>query len=75
MINKHEDKTVLDDIKNHVYDLVIYGSYHRGKPHWDLVNKYYKKNEIVLMCGEDEHYCDYPYYCYDGYYVFVRELS
>ncbi len=69
-----KDMNIRRDIKNHEYDIIIYGSYHRGLPYWDLVNQYYQKNEIVLLCGEDEHDCDSFYYASKGYTLFIREL-
>ena len=79
----HNDKlnnTILEDIKNKYYDIVIYGSYHRGMPYYSLVCKIYKPNEIILICGEDLHKCsnlhncDYNEYLKKGNSVFVREL-
>lgn len=43
----------IDELRNHAFDLVVYGSVHRGLPHWDIVTSVYKPSEIVLMCGED----------------------
>jgi hypothetical protein len=64
------DATVVADIRSRRYDVVIYGSVHRGMPHWDLVNENYDKNEILLFCGEDLHqcslmtrFCNYPFFC------------
>jgi hypothetical protein len=68
------DATVEEDIRQHRYDLVFYGSYHRGMPFWDQVNVAYEKKDIVLMCGEDLHSCSYRDYSDQGYTVFVREL-
>jgi hypothetical protein len=68
------DASILDDIQRHVYDLVIYGSYHRGMPYWEEVNRHYAKHEIVMLCGEDSHTCNYKEYSDQGYHVFVREL-
>lgn len=51
--NDELDKIIEDDIKNKAYDIVIYGSYHRGMPYYDLVSQYYEANKIILMCGED----------------------
>ncbi len=53
------DNNIINDIKNKYYDIVIYGSYHRGMSYYDLVSRIYKKNEIILLCGEDCHNCDY----------------
>ena len=68
---------VIEDIINNKYDLVIYGSLHRGMPYFDLVKEYYSKNKIILLCGEDLHGCDtniHNMYANNGYKVFVREL-
>ena len=79
-INLHNydfDKTIEDDIINKKYDIVIYGSFHRGIPFYDLVSKYYKPNEIILLCGEDINGCDcneHIKYSQLGNHVFVREL-
>ena len=72
--NNSRDSTIETDIKNHVYDVVIYGSYHRGTPYWELVNTYYDPASIIMLCGEDEHDCDYNVYSEQGYCMFVREL-
>jgi hypothetical protein len=71
----HElDKTVLDDIVSHKYDIVIYGSYTRGMPYYELVCSSYKPNEIILFCGKDTSECNYQDYVEKGHGVFVREL-
>ena len=82
--NNDYDSTIEDDIENHKYDLIIYGSYHRGMPFWNKVNAHYKIDEIVLLCGEDIHDCVNYWYeekpCHfrlflnDNYNIFVREL-
>ena len=69
------DVNVIENIKNKVYDIVIYGSYHRGVPYYDTVKKIYKPNEIILLCGEDIHQCDYNFWLKKEHHVFVRELS
>lgn len=75
--NPLNDKTIIDDIRKHRYDIVIYGSFHRGIPFFDLVNSFYKPNEIILICGEDTHKCDYMNILAhnSNYHVFVRELD
>ena len=74
--NNLYDISIIDDIRKHRYDIVIYGSFHRGTPFFDLVNTFYKPNEIIFICGEDTHNCHYrnilkmsPHYN-----IFVREL-
>lgn len=69
-----KDKTIIEDIQNKKYDIVIYGSFHRGLPYFDLVSQVYSKNRIIMICGEDIHHCCYHKYVNDGYCCFVREL-
>jgi hypothetical protein len=71
--NFNYDNTLTEDIKNHKYDIVIYGSPTYGKPNWDLINKYYRPNEIILLCGRDLHVCELPKE-YPDYHCFIREL-
>lgn len=72
--NNYSDNTIGHDIINKKYDIVIYGSYHRGMPYYDLVCQVYKPNEIILLCGEDIHICSYHEFVNRGHIVFVREL-
>jgi hypothetical protein len=72
--NDYSDYNIEEIIRRKHYDIVIYGSYHRGMPYFDLVNSVYKPNEIILLCGEDLHCCSYNDYINKGYNVFVREL-
>ena len=63
----HNDKNDSDEIiKNQIstkyYDILIYGSYHIGMPFYNEVISKYSNNEIILLCGEDAHYCDYKNY-------------
>lgn len=75
--NFNFDKTITEDIINKKYDLIVYGSHHRGTPFFDLVSKHYNPNQIIILCGEDIGNC-----CHDshidllnkGFTVFVREL-
>lgn len=61
-----------EKIQSHYFDLVIYGSIHRGIPHKDLVTRHYRPAEIVHICGEDLHLCEF---LNEGYrHLFVREL-
>jgi hypothetical protein len=68
------DKTIEEDILNKKYDIVIYGSYHRGMPYYDMVSRIYPASDIILLCGEDIHTCDYTSWVNKGHHVFVREL-
>lgn len=75
--NFNFDKTITEDIINKKYDLIVYGSHHRGTPFFDLVSKHYNPNQVIILCGEDIGNC-----CHDnhidllnkGFTVFVREL-
>jgi hypothetical protein len=68
------DARITDTIINKEFDIVIYGSYHRGMPFYDLVQTVYSPSEIILLCGEDIHNCDYMQWVNKGHHVFVREL-
>lgn len=68
------DISVKEDILNKKYDIVIYGSYHRGMPFYDLVMKVYTAEQVILLCGEDDHVCTYKNFTEVGHTVFVREL-
>lgn len=72
--NDNLDATIIEDIKGKYYDIIIYGSYHRGMPYYDLISEIYKSDEIILLCGEDLHECNYNDYLNKGHHVFVREL-
>ena len=69
------DQCIEDDIKNRKYDIVIYGSYHRGMPFYEMVSQIYKPNEVILLCGEDDNQCNYNDWVSKGHFVFVRELQ
>jgi hypothetical protein len=78
--NYENDSSIERDIQSKKYDIVIYGSLHRGIPYYDLVSQYYKPNEIIILCGEDcdnggeRHTCVYNDFIGRGNNVFVREL-
>jgi hypothetical protein len=77
--NEHDDELdshVEQDIKDQKYDLVIYGSLHRGKPFVDLVFQHYEPSRIVFLCGEDIGCCvsEHMSLLQKGCHVFVREL-
>jgi hypothetical protein len=73
-INHDSSQNVVELIKEKYYDIVIYGSYHRGMPHYDLVKSIYSPNQVIFLCGEDEHPCNYRRLVDAGHTVFVREL-
>jgi hypothetical protein len=68
------ETTLIDDIKAMKYDIIVYGSYHRGMPHYDLVQEIYPGDKIILLCGEDTHSCRYDKYLEKGHRLFIREM-
>lgn len=58
-------------IRNREFELVIYGSVHRGLPFHDLVRAYYHQDKIAYICGEDSHKC--PYARWNN--LFLREFD
>jgi hypothetical protein len=46
-------------IKNKEFDLIIYGSVHRGLLFYDLVKQTYAPKKIIYICGEDCHSCEF----------------
>ena len=53
------------------FEFIIYGSCHRGMPHYDLVQKIYPKENIILICGEDIHKCQHK----NNPNLFLREFE
>lgn len=71
------DLVPVADVFNHAFDLIVYGSFHRGTPLWNEINNVYSKDEIVIVCGEDTHdlaTCPAHRLSKKGYNVFIREL-
>lgn len=67
----------VDEIRNHAFDLIVYGSVHRGLPYWNEVHEAYRPHEIVMLCGEDDHdlsTCPARTHGVLGYNGFIREL-
>ncbi len=56
-------------ITHHEFDLVVYGSIHRGTPYLKLVSRSYAPQEIAYICGEDAHQCKY----FHLHNLFLRE--
>jgi hypothetical protein len=44
------DLTIEEDILNTKYDLIIYGSYHRGMPYYNKLLLTYPPEKIILIC-------------------------
>jgi hypothetical protein len=68
------DYGIEEQIREKKYSIIIYGSYHRGMPYYDLVNEYYNPEEVILLCGEDKHDCNYDAWLAKGHWVFLREM-
>ena len=68
----NQDSDILHLIQKKYYDLIIYGSFHRGMPLYDNIIMKYPNEKIILLCGEDIHSCAYEYF--KGHFIFVREL-
>lgn len=66
------DFTIENDIIKKEYDIIIYGSFHRGMPFYDLIKQHYTSDKIILLCGEDDHFCDCSRYLHK---IFIRELN
>lgn len=68
---------VVDDIKtqikNRFFDKIIYGSISRCNDHFEDVIKYYNKNEVIFIDGEDNTNILSEYLKYGKY--FKRELT
>ena len=58
MRDDSRDITLMNDILNHRYDIVIFGSVHRGTPCFDLIVQLYPPERIIYICGEDDHITD-----------------
>lgn len=64
-----------DRIESKEFDLIIYGSLHRGRPFWELVNKSYPPEKVILVCGEDLHQCHDLHDPNRRQPIFVREYG
>lgn len=58
-------------IRNKEFDIVIYGSVHRGLRFHNLVRQTYDVEKIVYICGEDDHQCIYSHFPN----LFLREFD
>jgi hypothetical protein len=75
--NSELDKNVRDDILNKKYDIIVYGSIHRGMPWYDIASTVYPPENIILLCGEDIHThvpnrC--PLFNFSKNHCFIREI-
>jgi hypothetical protein len=68
------DYRIKDDIIGKRYDIIIYGSYTRGMPYYELVSSIYEPNRVVLLYGEDDPTTDYIKWAVKGHLIFIREF-
>ena len=55
-------ENIEERIRNKEFDLILYGSVHRGCPFHNLVRQQYPAEQILYLCGEDNHKCEYTHY-------------
>jgi hypothetical protein len=76
MRDSARDTTIEEDIRNHRYDLIVYGSVHRGMPLWEQVRAHYPPSQVVFFCGEDLHSnCPLDEIATFGHPCFKREIE
>ena len=46
---------IIERIKNHTYDMIVYGSFYFSLDYLDLVKQYYKKEDIIGFHGGDNY--------------------
>lgn len=51
-------ENIAERIEKKEFELIIYGSIHRGCPFHDLVKANYPSDQIIYLCGEDIHSCN-----------------
>lgn len=72
------DEEITENIKSKTYDLIIYGSLHRGMSFFELVTNHQDNNKLAFICGEDLP--EYSWFCKNQCktmnfpFVFIREL-
>jgi len=64
-------ENIEERIKKREFDLIVYGSIHRGNGFLDLVKEHYLPEEIVYICGEDIHGCQHLH----NHNLFLREFD
>lgn len=63
--------SIAERIAKKEFDIVIYGSVHRGLLFHDLVLQNYEKEKIAYLCGEDCHHCSFA----NLHNFFLREFD
>ena len=62
---------IAERIRNKEFEIIIYGSVHRGLLYHDLVTQTYDSSKIFYICGEDYHRCSYA----SWQNLFLREFE
>lgn len=65
---------IAERIQAKEFALIIYGSVHRGLPFLELVTACYASEQIVYLCGEDIHTCEFTTYIQNSP-LFLREYE
>ena len=68
-----KDKTIMKDIIQHNYDIIVFPQLYREMPYLEIVEKYYKPSEIIFILAEDEQH-DLQDDFFKDKTLFVREL-
>jgi len=68
------DEDIINDIRNHKYDMVVYGRFRQGTPFYDIVKESYDPQDVIMITGEDQRESYFDEYLNAGHWVFVREL-
>ena len=53
-------ENIEERIKNREFEIIIYGSAHRGLLFHHLIHQYYQPSEIAYLCGQDAHITQTP---------------
>jgi hypothetical protein len=65
---------VLQGIQAKKWDIILYGSVHRGLPFLEEVTTTYPPERVAFVCGEDQHECEYMKpLVKKGHPFFIRE--
>lgn len=62
---------IAERIRNKEFEIIIYGSVHRGLLFHDLVRRCYPPEKVAYVCGEDFHHCEYASWPH----LFLREFE
>lgn len=68
-------ESILEGLRTRKWDIVLYGSVHRGTPFLQEVLSAYPPEKVAFVCGEDEHNCPYMKGLLEkGHPFFMREI-